>query len=181
MRCSLPNHLNKKQGDLNMKQKNTIKKVIRLSCVASLYVALTLALSWISYGSIQFRVAEVLVLLCFFRKDYGFALILGCAIANGFSTLGMIDVVFGTLATLIAVIGVMYSKNLIVASIFPVISNAIIVGLELTYVFNTPLWFNMFSVGVGELVFMAVGVSIFMMINKNSYLLEIIDANQNIN
>lgn len=52
-----------------MNQKESLtKKVIRISLVAALYVALTLALSWISYGEIQFRIAEILVLLCFFSK-----------------------------------------------------------------------------------------------------------------
>lgn len=62
-----------------MNQKESLtKKVIRISLVAALYVALTLALSWISYGEIQFRIAEILVLLCFFRKDYAISMIIGC-------------------------------------------------------------------------------------------------------
>ena len=44
-----------------MNQKESlIKKVIRISLVAALCVALTLSLSWISYGGIQFRIAEIL-------------------------------------------------------------------------------------------------------------------------
>lgn len=164
-----------------MHQKESLtRKVIRLSVVTALYVALTLVLSWISYGEIQFRVAEILVLLCFFRKDYAIAMILGCAIANAFSPLGPIDVVVGTLATAVAVVGVMFSKNLIVAGIFPVVSNALIVGLELSQIFESPFLLNVLTVGLGELVVIIIGVIAFQMLKKNENFLKLILANQNV-
>ena len=156
-----------------MNQKESLtKKVIRISLVAALYVALTLALSWISYGEIQFRIAEILVLLCFFRKDY--------AIANTFSTLGPIDIVMGTIATSFAVICVMFSKNLLVAGIFPVIFNAIIVGIELSIVFKTPFWLNALTVGLGEFVVILIGIFTFHLLKKNVVFMKMIKANQNI-
>jgi uncharacterized membrane protein len=133
-----------------------------------------------SYGNIQFRIAEILILLCFFKKDYGIALILGCAIANFFSPLGIIDVIFGTLATAISVLFVMKSKNLMIASLFPVIFNGIIVGLELYYVLSFPLLLSMASVAIGEaVVVMVLGNLIFFKLKKNANFLELIEANQN--
>ena len=61
------------------------KNLVRLALVAALYAALTLALPGLSFGAIQFRFSEILVLLCFYRKDYSISLILGCFIANCFS------------------------------------------------------------------------------------------------
>ena len=118
-------------------------------------------------------------LLCFFRKDYAISMILGCLIANAFSPLGIIDVGFGTLATALAVVGVMFSKKLPIAGIFPVLSNAIIVGLELSLTFESPFWLNILTVGVGELVVIVIGVVIFMRLRKNQSFMDLIGANQN--
>ncbi|MFA5765484.1 MAG: QueT transporter family protein [Bacilli bacterium] len=155
-------------------------QIIRLAIITALYVTLTIVLSFMSYGNIQFRIAEILILLCFFKKDYGIALILGCAIANFFSPLGIIDVIFGTLATAISVLFVMKSKNLMIASLFPVIFNGIIVGLELYYVLSFPLLLSMASVAIGEaVVVMVLGNLIFFKLKKNANFLELIEANQN--
>lgn len=163
-----------------MNKRSRIHQIIRLAIITALYVTLTIVLSFMSYGNIQFRIAEILILLCFFKKDYGIALILGCAIANFFSPLGIIDVIFGTLATAISVLFVMKSKNLMIASLFPVIFNGIIVGLELYYVLSFPLLLSMASVAIGEaVVVMVLGNLIFFKLKKNANFLELIEANQN--
>ena len=168
-------------------KKINIKQMAIYSIVAALYVALTLTLSFMAFNVIQFRIAEALVLLCFFNKKYSIPMILGCFIANLFSPFGWPDIVFGTLATAIAVIGVMYSKNLIVASIFPVLSNALIVGLELTFVINGVFTWEVFGlnalfVSIGEIGTVSiVGVVLFKFLSRNEKFLELIDANQNIN
>ena len=89
------------------------KNLVRLALVAALYAALTLALPGLSFGAVQFRFSEILVLLCFYRKDYSISLILGCFIANCFSPMALMDMIFGTLATAIAVIPMFYIKNLV--------------------------------------------------------------------
>ena len=107
-------------------------------------------------------------------------MIIGCAIANTFSTLGPIDIVMGTMATLFSVICVMFSKNLMVAGIFPVVFNAIIVGIELFIVFETPFWLNALTVGLGELVVIIMGIFTFNFLKKNGAFMKLIKANQNI-
>ncbi len=128
-----------------------IKNIVRLALVAAIYVALTLAVQPIAYGPIQMRVSELLVLLCFYRKDYCVSLTLGCLIANLFSPFGLYDIIFGTLATAVAVIPMFYMPNIWLAALLPVVSNGIIVGFEL-FLCGEPLWFSMGSVAVGELV-----------------------------
>lgn len=163
-----------------MKERNRIHQIIRLAIITALYVTLTIVLSFMSFGDIQFRIAEVLLFLCFFRKDYGIALILGCAIANFFSPLGIIDVVFGTLATAISVFLIMKSKNIFIASLFPVIFNAVLVGLELHLVLGLPLLVSMATVALGEAVVVVVlGNLIFFKLRKNTSFLELIEATQN--
>lgn len=159
---------------------NGIKRTVRLSVVASLYVVLTLVFSFLSYGDIQFRIAEMLILLCFFRKDYGISIIIGCLISNLFSPMGIADVVFGTFATILSVVCVMNSKRIYLTPIYPTLFNGVIVGAELYLLLDFPLILSIVSVAIGEAVVLIIGCIIFKRLQKNEKFLELIEANQNI-
>ena len=140
-------------------EKNKIQFITRTALIAAAYAALTYSFAWMSYEQVQFRVAEILVLFAFIEPRYGLGLILGCVLANVASPLGVIDVVVGSFATLLAVMFIVtvrklgYSKrSLVIASLGPVISNALLVGFELTYLFNTPFIWNAIYVAIGEFV-----------------------------
>ncbi|MGN0686566.1 MAG: QueT transporter family protein [Oscillospiraceae bacterium] len=151
------------------KNKFNINTITRIAVVAALYAALTLALQPISFGLVQLRVSEVLVLLCFYRREYCPALILGCFIANCFSPMALMDMVFGTLATAVAVIPMYNIKNIWVASLLPVVSNAIIIALELYVAFDEPIWLGMLTVGAGELIAVTViGCTLFKLVIERS-------------
>lgn len=158
------------------------KNLVRLALVAAVYAALTLALPGLSFGAVQFRFSEILVLLCFYRKDYSVALILGCFIANCFSPMALMDMIFGTLATAIAVIPMFYIKNIWVASLLPVVSNGIIIPIELYICYGNepPIWFNMITVAAGELVVVTIiGCVLFKLaFERSSKLMEVIGANK---
>lgn len=158
------------------------RNLVRLALVAALYAALTLAIPGLSFGAIQFRFSEVLVLLCFYRKDYSIALILGCFIANCFSPTAAVDMFIGTLATAIAVIPMFHIRNIWVASLLPVVSNGIIIALELLVCYGNepPLWFNMLTIAAGELVVITIiGCPLFKLVFERSRrLMDIIGANK---
>ena len=158
----------------------TTKDIIANSLIAALYVVLTMVTYPFSYMGIQFRVAEIMVLLCFFRKDYAFGLVIGCAIANLPSAIGLVDVGFGSLATLIACLGIMFMKNLGIACLFPVVSNAFIVGFELWKFLGLPFWISVAEVAIGEFAVMVIGYIFFMLIKRRKGFFETIRANQNI-
>lgn len=158
---------------------NKIKDLVRLSLISALYVILTL-LNPFSYDAIQFRISEILLFLCFFRKDYSIALILGCFIANIFSPMMLYDMFFGTLATALTCLCIIFSKHLIVTIIYPILFNSILVGVELYLVYNTSFIINALYVGLGEMVVVIIGFFIFKHLRKNSFFLELIKANQNI-
>ena len=142
-----------------------VKNMTRLALVAAMYAVLTIVIAPLAFGEIQFRFSEVLVLLCFYRKDYAPALIVGCLIANLFSPMGLMDIIFGTLATAAAVIPMYYMKKIYLAALLPIVSNGIIVGTELTIAFGTPIWLNMLSVAFGELVVVGIiGIIVFKLI-----------------
>lgn len=162
--------------------KNT-RKITLMGVVAAIYVVLTISLSSLSYGGVQFRVAEALMLLCFYKKEYCVALSVGCFISNMFSPMP-VDMLVGTLATVIAAVPMYFIGKtgeklrlfkMIIASLMPVISNGIIVGLELNIAFGEPLVISMVQVAFGELVCVTVlGVIIFRLLEKNKQFMRII-------
>ncbi len=175
----------------------SVKKIAILSVTAALYVAVTMALGSLAYGSIQFRISEALVLLCFYKKEYCYSMVVGCLIANIISTVGAIDIIIGTFATLLAVVVIVLcskylhkffvkkfgmSENtastaaLITASLSPVVFNGVLVGLELKYVFDLPLFLSMGQVALGELVCVTVvGVILFKILEKNKGFMKLIN------
>ena len=148
------------------KKRFTIEMIVRQAIVAALYAVLTVV-NPLSYGNIQFRIAEILVFLCFFRHDYIIGLALGCFIANLFSPMLVWDITFGVGASLIAMFLMIKSKNIYIAAIWPVISNAFIVALELYFAFKLPYFLSVLEVGLGELAVMVVGLVVFLIISRN--------------
>ena len=139
-----------------------------------------------SYEQLQFRISEILVLFVFIEPRYGLGLVLGCILANLASPLGVIDIVAGSTATLLAIMFIVHvrkifgcnKKALIIASFGPVIFNALLVGLELTYLFNTPLAANAFYVAAGEFVVVTLmGTAVVNSIMKNNILIERLSFN----
>lgn len=151
--------------------------------MAALYVAATLACAPLAYGQVQFRVSELLMLFCFLSKDYIVSMTLGCIIVNLWSPLGMVDVVFGTCATLVAALLIYLTRKklgIFTVSLFPVLSNGIIVGAELTYLFHeAPFWVNAGFVALGEFVCVSVlGVIVMRLLMTNKSFMKLIDAEE---
>jgi len=77
----------------------------KTATIAGLYAALTMALVPISFYEFQVRVADALLLLPFFDffgPSAVMGLTIGCVMANLLSPFGVVDVVFGSLANLLA-------------------------------------------------------------------------------
>lgn len=160
---------------------STVKTIARLGVVAALYVVFTLLTYPVSFGLYQLRAAEMLVLLCFFRRDYTFGLTIGCAIVNLFSSeIGIVDVLFGTCATLISCLLVSFCKHLWFACLIPIVTNGLIVGAELVYFAEVPnFWVACGFVALGELGAMILGYLIVMLVKKRNKFFDIISASQN--
>ncbi len=155
-------------------EKNIVStKLLTITAMlAAVYVVMTLAIAPLSFGFIQMRISEVLVLLAFIDKRYVPGLILGCFIANLFSPFGMIDVFFGTACTAAALWGITHSKTLFGATLWPVFCNAFI-GIELYILGECPLIFGMTTVAIGEfLTVSCLGYVLFKQIIKNPRLMS---------
>ena len=154
-------------------RKIDIKFIASSAIIAALYVALTWLLAPISYGSIQFRISEILVLLVFFNPKYALAIILGTFISNTTSSLGWYDMVFGTLATSLAVITITKCKNIYQAALAPVLFNGIIVAIELYIALEIDIWLSMIFVSLGEAVVLyLVGIPVMNSVMNNEVLME---------
>jgi len=81
---------------------NKNRYLVHAASIAAVYAVLTIAFAPLSYGQIQVRFAEALTILPFFTSAAIPGLFVGCIVANFFGPGGMLDVVFGSAATLIA-------------------------------------------------------------------------------
>lgn len=136
------------------KQRNITKAIAQAAVIAALYAALTIFIMPASYGVMQLRVSEALTVLPAFTPAAIPGLFIGCMVANLVSPVGLVDVVIGSAATLIAAVASYKLKDhRLLVPLPPVIANAVMVGLELYYYYNVnfSLPACMFWVGLGEM------------------------------
>lgn len=129
-----------------MKKKSTLF-VVQAAVIAALYAVLTILQNTLLPGTasmaVQFRVSEVLTILAVFTPAAIPGLAVGCVIANisSLSVLGPYDMIFGSLASLLAAV-LMYSlrnkrlfKLPVAAALMPALANGILVGFEIEFFF----------------------------------------------
>ena len=138
--------------------KNRDPKVLRITqgaVIAALYVALTLIFAPISFGPVQVRIAEALCIMPIFTPAAIPGLFLGCLIANFIGGGIILDVIFGSIATLIgAALGYMLRNNRWLVPLPAVIANALIVPFVLRYgygVADVAIPVLMFQILIGEI------------------------------
>ena len=142
-----------------MRENKNLTYLVHGAVIAALYVVLTLNFLPISYGPIQFRISEALCILPYFTPAAVPGLFAGCLLSNLMGGLPVMDVVCGSLATLIGALGSRHLRqHKWCVCIPPILSNAIIVPLVLRFAYGSqdliPLM--MLTVGIGEIL--AVGV-----------------------
>lgn len=148
--------------------KTNIKKIVIIATVAALYTLLTYlsAALGLAYGAVQFRLSEALMVLAIFSPEAIWGLALGCVLGNIASPLGVVDILCGTLATVLAAICIRFVaskfQNDLVkcffVALFTAVFNAIIIGAEIVLIMIpqeasfTLFLLNAFQVLIGELV-----------------------------
>ena len=151
---------NKTKGE-KMKRKTkshlAILRVSRGGVIAALYIALThlAALLGLASGVIQFRISEALCVLAIVLPEAIPALAVGCFVANLTTGCLILDVVFGSAATLIGAVGAYLLKKAPtwVATLPTVLANAVIVPFVLMFVYKLEGGYIFFfaTVAIGEL------------------------------
>ncbi len=121
------------------------------AAIAAVYAVLTYVLAPISYGPVQFRVAEALTLLPILIPEAIPGLFVGCLLANLLGGYGAADIIFGSLATLAAaILTYRLRKNRYMAALPPVIVNAVVIGIMLNVVAGFELFTTMGYVALGQ-------------------------------
>jgi len=164
-------------------RKLTVRDLTLAAILASLYAVLTLAMPVPQFHGVQLRVGEALTVLPFLFPAATPGLFVGCVIANLCSPFPL-DVVCGSLATLLACKLTEKMPSRWLAPLPPVVCNAVIVGAEIAWYevgfgpgFGTAFWFNALSVGAGELVACyGLGTILLAALSRNLYLRSFIPA-----
>ena len=139
------------------------RRIAIYGIIIATYTAISLLLGSLSFGMVQIRVAELLLVLCLYDKKYIIPVTLGCfvtnfiGIINGLNPL-VIDLVIGTLATLLSGMCVYYFRKItilktpLLSLIAPAIINGVMVGIELSFYFPMNILALMLYVALGELI-----------------------------
>ena len=138
-------------------KKTNAAKITMGAAIAALYVVLTYltSLAGLASGVIQVRISEALTILPFFTPIAIPGLFVGCLLSNILTGCMPLDVLFGSIATLLGAIGTYYlRKYRWLAWIPPVVANTIIVPFVLAYVyqFEGSIPYFMLTVGIGEVI-----------------------------
>lgn len=129
-----------------------VRKLTAIALIAAIYAALTWAASPLSYGPLQMRLSEVLTVLPFITRLAIPGLFIGVVVANLLSPIGIFDVIFGSIATLLAAWLTSKMPHRWLAPLPPVIVNAIIIGTLLGILGDLSIPAAMFYVGLGQLI-----------------------------
>ncbi len=126
--------------------------IIRVAMIATIYLVLNILFSSISYGPVQVRIAEALTVLPFLDVSAVLGLFLGCFLANILGPVGMVDIIGGSLCTLIAAFLTSRVKNPKLAPLPPVLINAFGVSIYLHLIFDLPYWATVLYIGIGQTI-----------------------------
>lgn len=141
---------------MNKRNNSYVLYIAQAAVIAAIYVVLTILGASFSYGEIQVRISEALTILPVFTPAAIPGLFIGCLLSNILGNCILPDVIFGSLATLLAALFTYMLRNYsrYLAILPPIILNALIVPFILKYGYGVPLpvWIMMLTVGAGEVI-----------------------------
>ncbi len=128
--------------------------LVQAAVIAAIYTVLTLVFAPVAYGEslIELRVSEMLTVLPFYTPAAIPGLFIGVILSNVFSPMGAVDVIFGSLATLLAAYLSYKAPNKWLALLPPVVINGLVIGGMLHYVYKFPLLLSILSITAGQIL-----------------------------
>jgi len=147
-----------------MKRTSNIMSLATSAMIAALYVVLSFAINafGLASGAIQVRVSEALTILPYFTSSAIPGLTIGCLLFNLLSGAAILDVIFGTLATLLGAVGSYFlgkaakksSRMKSLVPVPPILANAFIIPwvLKTAYSLSDAYWYLVATVGIGEVI-----------------------------
>lgn len=142
-------------------KKQPLRQLTGAAMVGGAYITLSLlgSIFGFSFGPIQCRFAEALCVLPFLFPETAWGLFVGCLVSNLLSPYGLLDLIVGALATLLAALLTARCPSRYLAPLPPVLLNGILVGgiiafeqTGFSHAFAAAYWFNACSIAVGEAI-----------------------------
>ncbi len=133
--------------------------LVQAAAIGAIYVVMTLLFAPFGFGEIQVRLAEALTILPYYTPAAIPGLFIGCLIGNIMGGAILPDIIFGSLATLLAACGSYLLKGRkYLVPLPPILTNTVIVPFVLFYGYgiNLPIPLMMLTVGIGE--FLSCGI-----------------------
>jgi uncharacterized membrane protein len=128
------------------------KYLTRGALIAGLYVIITYILSPVSFGPLQFRASEALTVLPILYPEAIPALFIGVLLSNIIGGLGMVDIIGGSLVTLLAAYGTYYFRDSFLAYLSPIVLNGFLISIYLHLLFEIPYWVTVVQISISEAV-----------------------------
>lgn len=155
-----------------------IKYLTKASLIAAIYIVLVLVqilpfpLATLTFGPVQLRLAEGLVLLPFVEAAAVPGVFVGCLLSNlllaSYSGFGLIDILGGSLVTLAAAVLTSKMKNRITAMIPPILLNGLIVSVWVSYFTKIPYLYTAMGITIGEFISVALFGSLILYVYEKS-------------
>lgn len=144
--------------------------ITQAALIAAVYVVLVYIFKPISFSYIQVRIAEALTILPYFTPAAIPGVSIGCLLANLLTGADILDILFGTLATLLGAAGsYILRRQKFLVPLPPILANAVIIPWILRYAYAVPLSipFMVLTVGAGEVISCGVlGLILLFVLNK---------------
>lgn len=138
-----------------------IRYITKASLIAAIYIVLVLIqiipipFANLTFGPVQLRLAEGLTLLPLVESAAIPGLFIGCLLANlvlaPYSGFGLLDIIGGSIVTLVAAYLTSKMKNKFAGIIPPVVLNGLIVSIWVSYFTKVPYLYTVLGIGLGEL------------------------------
>lgn len=160
------------EGSMNTRYITKASLIAAIYIVLILIQALPFPIANLTFGPIQLRIAEGLVLLPMVEAAAVPGLFVGVLISNFLlapaSGFGLVDIIGGSLVTLIAAVLTSKAKTKVVAMIPPVLLNAFIVSIWVSYFTKIPYLYTVIGIGAGELISVAIFGSLILYVYEKS-------------
>ena len=144
-----------------------IRYITKASLIAAIYLVLIIIQSLpfpvasLSFGPVQLRIAEALTLLPLVESAAVPGLFIGVILANfilaPYSGFGLVDIVGGSLVTLLAAYLTSKAKNKYLGMVPPIVLNGLIVSIWVSYFTKIPYFYTVLGITVGQ----SISVGIF--------------------
>jgi len=120
--------------------------------ITGIYIVITYLLAPVSFGPLQFRLAEALTVLPILYPEAVPALFLAVMLSNIIGGLGLVDIIGGSLVTLLAAAVTYKFRHSIIAYLSPIIFNGLLVSLYLALLFELPYWLTAVQITISQAV-----------------------------